>query len=171
MKGGIGSAAIAFGNGLVIGAIVAVNAVGDVIDPQSGAVVAGARDANGKLADARTVLRSGAQTSTPRPGQNTTIGVVATNAKLTKVQAEKMAQMAHDGYARAISPVHTPGDGDTIFSVATGTWNGDANYGQVGALAAEAMADAIVRAATQAASSHGVPSAAELGTIPAHLKQ
>jgi len=96
--------------------------------------------------------------------------VVATNAKLTKVQAQKMAQMAHDGYARAISPVHTPGDGDTIFSLATGTWSGEANYGQIGSLAAEAMADAIVRAATQAASSNGVPSAAELGTIPPRLK-
>src|SRR5262249_54408242 len=106
-----------------------------------------------------------------RAGENTTIGVVATNARLTKVQAEKVAQMAHDGYARAISPVHTPGDGDTIFSLATGTWSSDANEGTVGALAAEAMADAIVRAATRAASAAGVPSAAELGTIPARLRQ
>jgi L-aminopeptidase/D-esterase-like protein len=86
------------------------------------------------------------------------------------VQAQKMAQMAHDGYARAISPVHTPGDGDTIFSLATGTWSGEVNYGQIGSLAAEAMADAIVRAATQARSSNGVPSASELGTIPPRLK-
>lgn len=170
MKAGVGSAAIRLPNGLVVAALVAVNAAGDIIDPATGQVIAGTRTADNKLADARKLLRSGGGRG-GRAGENTTIGVVATNAKLTKVQATKMAQMAADGYARAISPIHTPGDGDTIFSVATGTWSGDANYGQVGALAAEAMADAIVRAATQAASSQGVPSAAELGTIPAHLKK
>jgi L-aminopeptidase/D-esterase-like protein len=172
MKAGVGSAAIRLPNGLVVAALVAVNASGDIIDPSTGQVIAGTRTADGRhLADARKLLRSGAAgRGGGRSGENTTIGVVATNAKLTKVQAQKMAQMAHDGYARAISPVHTPGDGDTIFSVATGAWSGEANYGQIGALAAEAMADAIVRAATQAASSSGVPSAAELGTIPARLK-
>ena len=170
MKAGIGSAAIRLPNGLVVAALVAVNAVGDIIDPATGQVIAGTRTADNTLADARKMLRAGGGRG-GRAGENTTIGVVATNAKLTKVQATKMAQMAADGYARAISPIHTPGDGDTIFSVATGTWSGDANYGQVGALAAEAMADAIVRAATQAASSHGTPSASELGTIPAHLKK
>jgi L-aminopeptidase/D-esterase-like protein len=171
MKAGIGSAAIRLPSGLVVAALVAVNAVGDIIDPATGQVIAGARTADGKhLADARKLLRSGAGRE-GQPGENTTIGIVATNAKLTKVQAQKIAQMAHDGYARALSPVHTPGDGDTIFSLATGTWRGEANYGTIGALAAEAMADAIVRAATQAASSNGVPSAAELGTIPGRLKQ
>ncbi|HZP48667.1 MAG TPA: P1 family peptidase [Vicinamibacterales bacterium] len=170
MKAGIGSSAIRLPNGLVVAALVAVNAAGDIIDPATGQVIAGTRSADNKLADARKLLRAGGGRG-GRSGENTTIGVVATNAKLTKVQALKMAQMAHDGYARAISPVHTPGDGDTIFSLATGTWTGDANYGQVGALAAEAMADAIVRAATQAASSEGVPSAQELGTIPARLKK
>jgi len=170
MKAGIGSAAIRLPSGLVVAALVAVNAVGDIIDPASGQVIAGTRTADGKhLADARKLLRAGAGRE-GRPGENTTIGIVATNAKLTKVQAQKIAQMAHDGYARAISPVHTPGDGDTIFSLATGTWTGEANYGTIGSLAAEAMADAIVRAATQAASSNGVPSAAELGTIPARLR-
>ena len=96
---------------------------------------------------------------------------MATNARLTKVQAQKMAQMAHDGYARAISPVHTPGDGDTIFSLATGTWDGEVDYGTIGALAAEAMADAIVRAATQATASNGLPAARDLGTVPARFKQ
>ena len=97
--------------------------------------------------------------------------MVATNARLTKVQAQKVAQMAHDGYARAISPIHTPADGDTIFSLATGTWTGNASEGTIGALAAEAMADAIVRSATQATASHGLPSAHDLGTIPARYKQ
>lgn len=168
MKAGIGSAAIKMPNGLVVAAIVAVNAVGDIIDPWTGQVVAGARGADGKLADARKLLRGGGGRE-GRSGENTTIGIVATNAKLTKVQAQKMAQMAHDGYARAISPVHTPGDGDTIFSVGTGTWDGQVNYGQIGSLAAEAMADAIVRAATEATSSNGLPAARDLGTIPARL--
>jgi len=169
MKTGIGSAAIRLPNGLVVAAIVAVNAVGDVIDPATGQVIAGVRGPDGTLADARRRLRDG-WTRGGRAGENTTIGVVATNAKLTKVQAQKVAQMAHDGYARAISPVHTPGDGDTIFSLATGTWDGQASYGQVGALAAEAMADAIVRAAVTATASHGVPSARDLGTVPARFK-
>ena len=170
MKAGIGSAAIRMPNGLVVAAIVAVNAVGDIIDPWTGHVVAGARGPDGKLLDARTLLRAGGARD-GRAGENTTIGVVATNAKLTKVQAQKMAQMAHDGYARAISPVHTPGDGDTIFSAATGSWDGQANYGQIGALAAEAMADAIVRAATQATTSNGLPAARDLGTVPARFRK
>jgi L-aminopeptidase/D-esterase-like protein len=170
MKAGLGSAAIKLPNGLVVAAIVAVNAVGDIIDPWTGQVVAGARGADGTLIDARRMLRGGGGRE-GRAGENTTIGLVATNAKLTKVQAQKMAQMAHDGLARAISPVHTPGDGDTIFSAATGTWDGVVNYGQIGALAAEAMADAVVRAATQATSSNGLPSARELGTVPARFRQ
>jgi L-aminopeptidase/D-esterase-like protein len=169
MKAGIGSAAIRMSNGLVVAAIVAVNAVGDIIDPWTGQVVAGARGADGKLLDARRMVRGGGGRE-GRSGENTTIGLVATNAKLTKVQAQKMAQMAHDGYARAISPVHTPGDGDTIFSAATGTWDGTVSYGQIGALAAEAMADAIVRAATQATSSNGLPGARDLGTVPSRFK-
>jgi len=88
--------------------------------------------------------------------------VVATNANLTQVEAKKMAMMAHDGYARAISPSHLPSDGDLIFSLATGTFEGDADLTLVGALAAEAMADAIVRAATQATSLPGIPAARDL---------
>jgi L-aminopeptidase/D-esterase-like protein len=173
MKGGLGSASITLPDGLVVAALVAVNAVGDVIDPSTGQVVAGVRTEDGKgLADARRLLRSGAllRRAQPRAGENTTIGVVATNAKLTKVQAQKIAQMAHDGYARAISPVHTPGDGDTIFSLATGAWTNEPNLSMIGALAAEAMADAIVRAVTQNQSLAGIPSARELNTVPARFK-
>jgi len=177
MKAGIGSAAITLPNGLVVAALVAVNAVGDIIDPATGRVVAGVRNPDGKgFADARILVRSGAlgrrdpdfdrkkpgADATPRPGENTTIGVVATNAVLTKVEATKVAQMAHDGYARAISPVHTPGDGDTIFALATGTFAGEGNASLVGALAAEVMADAIVRAATQATGLPGIPAARDL---------
>ncbi len=166
MKAGLGSYAIKLPNGLVVAAIVAVNAVGDIIDPETGQVVAGARGADGKLLDARKILRgTGGQSG--RAGENTTIGLVATNAKLTKVQAQKMAMMADDGYARAINPSHTPGDGDTIFSLATGTWDGTVNYGTIGALAAEAMAEAVVRAAVHATSSAGLPSARDINTIPA----
>jgi len=169
MKGGIGSTSIKLPDGLVVAAIVAVNAVGDVIDPASGQVVAGARGEDGKsFVDVRKLLRSGAlpRRQQPRAGENTTIGIVATNAALTKVQAQKMAQMAHDGLARAISPVHTPGDGDTIFSLATGVLQGgvdDGRLSQIGALAAEAMADAIVRAVKEATGAGGVPALRDLG--------
>lgn len=173
MKAGIGSAALSLPNGLVVGAIVAVNAVGDIIDPQTGQVVAGVRTPDGKrLADVRKLLRTGAlaRASQPQAGENTTIGVVATNAKLTKADVSRVALMAEDGFARAINPSHTVGDGDTVFALATGTWNGEANVTMIGAMAAEAMADAIVRAATQAESLLGVPSARELGTVPPRMK-
>lgn len=162
MKGGLGSAAITLPSGLVVAALVAVNAVGDVLDPNTGRVIAGLRTADGKgLADVRTLLRSGA-VPPPRTGQNTTIGVVATNARLTKTQATKVAQMAHDGLARAISPVHTPADGDTIFALATGAHQGNVELLAVGALAAEAMADAIVRAVHAATGIPEYPAAKDL---------
>jgi L-aminopeptidase/D-esterase-like protein len=170
MKGGVGSAAVALPNGLVVGAIVAVNSVGDIIDPGTGRVVAGARNADNSLADVRKLLRSGAPLAQPRPGENTTIGVVATNARLAKADVSRIALMADDGFARAITPSHTVGDGDTVFALATGTWSGDANVTLIGALAADVMAEAIVRAVVKADSSHGVPSARELGTVPARFK-
>ena len=162
MKSGLGSAAITLPNGLVVAAMVAVNAVGDVIDPATGQVVAGVRTADGKgLADARVLIRSGALLQ-GRPGGNTTIGIVATNAKLTKVEATKMAQMAQDGLARAISPAHTMADGDTVFAMATGTFDGEANVTMVGALGADAMADAILRAVRMATGIPGLPAARDL---------
>jgi L-aminopeptidase/D-esterase-like protein len=162
MKSGIGSAAIRMPNGLVVGAIVAVNGVGDIIDPATGKVVAGVLSPEGTLADARKLLRSGALIERPRPGENTTIGVVATNARLTKDQANRMALMADDGFARAINPSHTMGDGDTVFALATGRWDGTADITVIGGLAAEAMADAIVRAATQATGLPGLPAVRDL---------
>jgi L-aminopeptidase/D-esterase-like protein len=164
MKGGLGTAAIAVPAGagtLIVGAIVAVNAVGDVIDPRTGAVVAGVRTPDGKgLADARRILRSGGAMAA-RPGQNTTIGVVATNARLTKVQTAKVAQMAHDGLARTIYPAHTMGDGDTIFALATGAIE-SSEVSRIGALAAEVMAEAIVRAVQQARGIPGYPAAGDI---------
>jgi L-aminopeptidase/D-esterase-like protein len=163
MKGGIGSAAIRMPDGLIVAALVAVNAAGDVIDPATGKVIAGVRTADGKsLADARALLMSGALRQPARLGENTTLGVVATNATLTKTQVTKVAEMAHDGFARAIYPSHTMGDGDTIFALATGTQSGPADVSRVGALAAQAVADAIVRAVRQATGIPGYPAARDI---------
>jgi L-aminopeptidase/D-esterase-like protein len=162
MKGGLGSYAIALPNGLVVGAIVAVNAVGDIIDPDTGRIVAGVRNADDTFADARTLLRRGGPAPPARAGENTTIGLVATNARLSKADAHRMALMADDGFARAIFPSHTTGDGDTVFSLATGRWTGEANISQIGALAADVMARAIVRAATEATSLPNLPAARDL---------
>ena len=166
MKAGVGTSAIALPDGLIVAALVAVNAAGDIIDPATGRVIAGLRtpDGNG-LADVRKLLRTGSVLQSAR-AQNTTIGVVATNARLNKAQANKVAQMAHDGLARAISPAHTIGDGDTLFALATGTWEGEVNLTVVGALAAEATADAIVRAALNAKGIPGYPAAADIAADP-----
>jgi L-aminopeptidase/D-esterase-like protein len=166
MKGGIGTAAITLSDGVVVAALVAVNAYGDVIDPASGRVVAGVRTADGNgLADARVLLRGGSALK-KLVGENSTIGVVATNAKLTKTQATKVAQMAHDGLARSISPVHSLADGDTLFALATGTLAGEANASRIGALAAESVADAVVRAVRAAKGLPGLPAARDLKAPP-----
>jgi L-aminopeptidase/D-esterase-like protein len=163
MKSGIGSAAIRMPNGLVVAALVAVNAVGDIVDPATGRTVAGVLNEDGSFADARKLLRSGVL-ARQRAAENTTIGLVATNATLSKDQVNRIALMADDGLARAIVPSHTNGDGDTVFAVATGRWSGTADVTLVGALAAEAMADAIVRAATQATGLPGLPAVRDLKT-------
>lgn len=173
MKGGVGSAAIRLPNGLTVAAIAVVNAVGDVIDPSTGQVVAGVRTADGRsLADARKLLRDGSlvTATTPRVAENTTIAIVATNARLNKTEVNRVALMADDGLARAISPSHTIGDGDTVFSLATGRWPGQVDASIVGALAADALAEAIVRAAAQTQGLGGLPSARDLGTVPTRLK-
>jgi L-aminopeptidase/D-esterase-like protein len=173
MKAGLGSASISLPSGLVVAAIAAVNAVGDVIDPTTGTVVAGLRTEDGKhLADARALIRSPLPTlgRAPRPAGNTTLAIVATNARLTKTEAGRMALMADDGLARAISPSHTIADGDTVFSLATATWPGQADVTRIGALAADALAEAIVRAAVHATSSGGLPAAQDLGSVPARFK-
>jgi len=166
MKGGIGSASIKLGDeksSLTVGAIVAVNAVGDVIDPATGKVIAGARTKDGKaLLGSMYSILNGEALPPSLGGQATTIGVVATDAQLDKAQATKIAQMAHDGLARAINPVHTPSDGDTIFALATGKSSRRPNLTLIGALAAEAMAQAIVRAVKAAKGIPGLPSANDL---------
>jgi L-aminopeptidase/D-esterase-like protein len=167
MKGGFGAASVHLPGGLVVGAMAAVNAGGDVCD-SSGQVLAGARTEDGKrLADVAAMLRRGElpalRSPWGEPGRNTTIGVVATNATLTKAEATKVAQMAHDGLARAIRPVHLPSDGDTVFAVATGKKPAVAGlYGMIGALAAEVMSAAIVSAILHAKGLPGIPSHREL---------
>jgi L-aminopeptidase/D-esterase-like protein len=161
-KAGVGSFAVTLPAGLTVGAIVVVNAVGDIVDPDSGAVVAGCRLEDGSFADARQILRTGGGRRV-RPGEHTTIGVVATNARLSKSMANRLAMMADDGYARALYPSHTESDGDIIFSLATGRWTGDVDMTVVGALAADVVARAIVRAGTQATSVAGIPAARDLG--------
>ncbi len=164
MKGGIGTSSIKLPNGLVVGAIVAVNCVGDVIDPKTGKIIAGARTPDGKAflnimetyRSGRGVAQNGA------PGENTTIGVVATNARFDKTQMTKIAEMAHDGMARAINPTHTPSDGDTLFALSTGTSTLTANLTAMGALAAEAVSAAIVRAVMKAKSVPGFPSFSDI---------
>jgi L-aminopeptidase/D-esterase-like protein len=167
MKGGLGSAALRMPNGLVVAALVAVNAVGDIIDPDTGKVVAGVRNADGGFADVRGLLRSGALmqergAARPRAAEHTTIGIVATNARLTKTEVNRMALMGDDGYARAIFPSHTLADGDTVFSLATGTWQGEADLSLVGALAADAMAKALVQAVMQATGLPNIPAVRDL---------
>jgi L-aminopeptidase/D-esterase-like protein len=161
MKGGVGSAAVLLPNGVIVSALAVVNAFGDVIDPATGRVVAGARGADGRsFADARALVRAGAVRF--EGGGNTTLGIVATNAVLTKTEATRVAEMAHDGFARALSPVHTQNDGDAIFALATGARPGPVDAGVIGALAAEVMADAIVRAATRATGLAGIPAVRDL---------
>jgi L-aminopeptidase/D-esterase-like protein len=163
MKGGLGTAALARADGLVVAALAAVNAVGSVVDPTCGKAVAGVRTEDGKsLADPRALLLAGARTTALSPAENTTLVVVATNAVLTKAQATKVAQMAQDGVARAIVPSHLPSDGDTAFALATGQWKEAADVGAVGALAAEAVAQAIVRAVRQAKGIPGYPAARDI---------
>jgi L-aminopeptidase/D-esterase-like protein len=162
MKSGVGSAAIRMPDGLIVAALVVVNPLGDVIDPATGKVVAGVRAPGGNgFADARVMIRSGAPRATGG-GDNSTIGVVATNARLTKAQASYLAQLTDDGYARAIWPIHTMVDGDAVFAIATGGKPGDPDLVTLGALAADVMSTAVVRAATQATGLPNLPAVRDL---------
>jgi L-aminopeptidase/D-esterase-like protein len=146
MKGGVGTASVRVG-AVTVGAIVAVNAVGDVIDPGSGRVIAGARDASGRRCVGATAsLLRGEAPPMMQAGTATTIGVVATDARLTKAQAQKLAQAAHDGLARTIDPVHTAYDGDTVFALATGASGQAGNALALCAAAAAVTASAVIRA-------------------------
>jgi L-aminopeptidase/D-esterase-like protein len=166
MKAGVGAASMDVGGGVIVGALVAVNAFGDVVDPHTGKIIAGLRSGRvgplrvgtkdqyaDTLAMMKTSIGRGILGFASRG--NTVIGIVATNASLTKTQATKVAQMAHDGLARTIRPAHTMLDGDTIFALSTGTKKADVS--SIGAFAAEAMAEAVLRAVKMAKSAGGLP--------------
>ena len=158
MKGGIGTASVRV-DGVTVGAIVACNALGDVVDPATGRVLAGARTADGRaLLNAREALLRGEEARPMLAGSNTTIGVIATDAVLTKVQAGRLATQGHDGLARCIHPVHTLSDGDALFALATGASGRTLGMMTLGAMAAEACTLAVLRAvrAARAVSLPGV---------------
>jgi len=169
MKGGIGTASIQVG-AITVGALVAVNAIGDVVDPASGRVIAGARADDGRTPlDTMAAICDGQLPAALMEGMATTIGIVATDARLSKAQANKLASMAHDGLARSINPVHTATDGDALFALATGgsgkTAGAPAQLSVLGALAAEVTARAVLNAvrAAQGLASPDLPSARDLG--------
>lgn len=146
MRGGIGTASVTV-DGVTVGAIIACNALGDVVDPATGRVVAGARTADGRgLLDAHAALLRGDEPRPILPGSNTTIGVVATDAVLSKVQAGRLATQGHDGLARCIRPVHTLSDGDALFALATGASGRTLGMMTLGAMASEACTQATLRA-------------------------
>ena len=170
MKSGVGTASIEIGGGVIVGALVAVNAFGDVVDPATGQIIAGARTAGvgplrlgapGYFADTLGVMRGlvGRLILGMATRGHTVIGVVATNAHLTKEEVNKMAQMAQDGVARAVRPAHTMLDGDTLFALSTGKRSADVSI--VGAFAAEAVAQAIVDAVRSARPAGGLPACSD----------
>jgi L-aminopeptidase/D-esterase-like protein len=152
-KGGLGCASIDLGGGLIVAALAAVNALGDVVD-EDGSIIAGLRGDASEPRFAGTLEMLRAAAPQPRSGSHTVIGVLATNAALTKDGANLVAQMAHDGLARAVRPAHTLYDGDTIFALATGTISADTT--RIGAFAAEVMAGAIRSGVRAARTLHGV---------------
>ena len=166
-KSGLGSASVKIGKGIIVGALVAVNAFGDVVDPETGRILAGTRKpvVGGFVDTARRMQGDLGQTILGFA--NTTIAVVATSAYLSKEGANKMAQMAHDGLAWSIRPIHTMFDGDTVFALATGKPDKkgrvkEADWSVIGAAAADVLAQAVVRAVQAAESLGGVPAARDL---------
>jgi L-aminopeptidase/D-esterase-like protein len=161
MRGGIGSASTRLGD-VVVGALVAVNAVGDVRDPEGGALIAGARDApdGRRLIDSARALAAGEPPERFAAPGNTTIGVVATNARLSKAQAGTLASLGMLGFARALSPPHTAFDGDTLFALSAGDLAADLT--RLGLAAADAVARAIARGVRAAISLPGLPAARDL---------
>ncbi len=163
VKGGLGTWALDLGGGLAVGALMVVNAVGGVHDPDTGELVAGARNPDGGMSGWLELLDTPSSSAGALPaGESTTIGVVATNAALTKEQANKLAAVAHDGIALAVRPAHTMSDGDTLFALATGAHEGHADFDRICAAATMVVGRAIVRGVRQASGLGGFPSVSEL---------
>jgi L-aminopeptidase/D-esterase-like protein len=164
LKGGIGTACERLASGAAVGALIAVNCFGEVIDPETSRVVAAPHDNRGRLVSTLAVLQKRIlPTADLGPLTNSTIGVVATDARLTREQALRLAIMAHDGLARAVRPAHAPVDGDSIFTLATGSSTAMADITALGALAARAVERATLRAVTQAKGLAGIPAISEWG--------
>jgi L-aminopeptidase/D-esterase-like protein len=160
-KSGLGIARQPIARDISVMAVFAVNALGDVIDSKTGSIVAGTRSPDGKyFAGSTELLKRMANGLPPQGMTNTTIGAVITNARLNKEQANKVAQMAHNGIARTIDPCHTMFDGDTIFALSTGQYECDVNI--IGTIAAHAVSQAIIRAVLKATSLHGIPASCNL---------
>jgi L-aminopeptidase/D-esterase-like protein len=170
MKSGVGCASLEITPGLIVGAIAAVNAFGDIIDPSSGKIIAGARSTDQGIdrigvddyfANTMNVLKALAGNKNLAYGRrgDTVIGVVATNARLNKEEINKVAQMAQDGLARVVRPAHTMLDGDTIFGLSYGDFEADVNI--IGAYAAEVFSQAILRAVYTARPAAGLPAASQ----------
>lgn len=163
VMGGVGAASVDLGGGSVVGALMAVNALGGIYDPENGALIAGPRNDEGGMADPMRDL-----TSNPRVramesvGENTTIGVVATNAALTKEQANRLASIAHDGLALSVRPAHTMLDGDAIFALATGTLGRTEDMLRLGAAAALCVSRAIMQAVRCAVGRDDIPSVSDM---------
>jgi L-aminopeptidase/D-esterase-like protein len=159
MKGGLGSWALRSPDGLCVGALAAVNSLGDVVDATTGKIVAGARQDDVFL-NSMQELRKGGRPNAPFPG-NTLLGIVATNARLNTIQCTVVARMAQDALARCILPSHTPWDGDTVFAISTGSWStpNKPDAGIIGALAADVLAAAILRGVLKAESWGQFPAA------------
>ena len=165
VKGGIGTASVDLGDGLIVGAIVAVNAVGGVVDPETGQIVAGplSSDDTAMQDSMKLITDPEYQESQTRSGENTTIGVIATNATLTKAQVNKLASVGHDGLAMAVRPAHLMSDGDTLFALSTRKHDGPANMNRLCAAAAVCVSRAIVRGVRKATGVGGVKAVSELG--------
>jgi L-aminopeptidase/D-esterase-like protein len=171
-RGGLGQASVTLPGGVVVSALVAVNAIGDIVDPTASHIIAGARDPQGgQLADALTTLSNRFDTflfRRPPIRQNTTIGVVATNLPLNKAQATKLAQMAQAGITRTTRPAHTMYDGDCLFALGTGSLDAPFELSLLGGIAAEVVSAAVLDGVRNASAGFGLPSASDL--IPLNLR-
>lgn len=166
IKGGVGTASADLGDGLIVGAVAVVNAVGDIVEPETGRVIAGPRRQDGGFhSSVELMLQPGFAGPQTGVRTSTTLGVVATNAPLTKAQANKLAERGQDGMALAVRPSHTIGDGDTVFALSTGTWEGQVDRNglqRISNAAAYVVARAIIRGVTEATGLAGVPAVTEL---------
>ena len=165
VKGGLGSAAMKLPSDITVAAVVAVNSIGGIWDYTNGQLVAGPRRNSGGFDDPVGVLLDGSPPASPTGPVNTTIGVVATNARLNREESNYLARVSHDGLAITIRPCHTIRDGDTMFAMATGESDATADLTALGAAAVEATAQAVLRAVRRATGLGGIPAVSELASI------